>query len=85
MKQTTVISLNKICKKFPVLYRAGPKNYHFNLKTFWIYIMYGLIHSILCFIIPSYSLRNIINSKGEITSKTNFSKKAKLEFINSGI
>ena len=55
----------KICKKFPVLYRAGPKNYHFNLKTFWIYIMYGLIHSILCFIIPSYSLRNIINSKGD--------------------
>ena len=55
----------KICKKFPVLYRAGPKNYHFNLKTFWIYIIYGLVHSILCFIIPAYSLRNIINKKGD--------------------
>ena len=55
----------KICKKFPVLYRAGPKNYHFNLKTFWIYIMYGLIHSILCFTIPAYGLKNIINNNGD--------------------
>ena len=55
----------KICKKFPILYRAGPKNYYFNLKTFWTYIMYALIHSILCFIIPAYGLRNIINDKGD--------------------
>ena len=55
----------KICKKFPVLYRAGPKNYYFNLKTFWIYIIYGLIHSILCFTIPAYGLKNIINNKGD--------------------
>ena len=55
----------KICKKFPVLYRAGPKNYHFNLKTFWTYIMYGLVHSILCFTIPAYGLKNIINNKGD--------------------
>ena len=55
----------KICKKFPVLYRAGPKNYYFNLKTFWIYIIYGLIHSILCFLIPAYGLRNIINDNGD--------------------
>ena len=58
------LSVN-ICKKFPVLYRAGPKNYHFNLKTFWTYIIYGLIHSILCFMIPAYSLRNIINENGD--------------------
>ena len=55
----------KICKKFPVLYRAGPKSYHFNLKTFWIYIIYGLIHSLLCFLIPAYGLRNIINNDGD--------------------
>lgn len=55
----------KICKKFPILYRAGPKNYYFNLKTFWTYIIYALIHSILCFIIPAYGLRNIINDKGD--------------------
>ena len=55
----------KICKKFPVLYRAGPKNYHFNLKTFWTYILYGLIHSLFCFLIPAYTLKNIINEKGD--------------------
>ena len=55
----------KICKKFPVLYKAGLKNYHFNIKTFWTYILYGLIHSILCFVIPAYGLRNIINEKGD--------------------
>ena len=55
----------KICKKFPILYRAGPKNYYFNLKTFWTYIMYALFHSILCFVIPAYGLRNIINDKGD--------------------
>jgi hypothetical protein len=27
--------------------------------------MYGLVHSILCFIIPAYGLRNIINDKGD--------------------
>jgi len=54
-----------ICKKFPIIYRAGPKNYHFNIKTFWTYIAYGLVHSILCFTIPAYSLRNIINDKGD--------------------
>ena len=55
----------KICKKFPILYRAGPKNYYFNLKTFWIFILYGLIHSIFCFTIPAYGLKNIINNKGD--------------------
>ena len=55
----------KICKKFPILYRAGPKNYYFNIKTFWTFISYGLIHSILCFMIPSYSLKNIVNDNGD--------------------
>jgi hypothetical protein len=52
------------CKKFPVLYRAGPKNILFNLKVFWIYVSYGIIHSILCFVIPAYSLKGIVNENG---------------------
>ena len=52
------------CKKFPILYRAGPKNILFNLKIFWIYVIYGIIHSILCFIIPAYSLFGIVDSNG---------------------
>ena len=55
----------KICRKFPVLYKAGLKNYYFNLKTFWTYILYALFHSILCFMIPAYGLRNIINERGD--------------------
>ena len=52
------------CKKFPILYRAGPKNILFNLKIFWIYVIYGIVHSILCFIIPSYSLNGIVDNNG---------------------
>ena len=52
------------CKKFPVLYRAGPKNILFNLKRFWIYVIYGIIHSILCFIIPAYGLYGIVDING---------------------
>ena len=54
----------EICKKFPVLYLAGPKNYYFNLKIFWIYIIYAIIHSILCFIIPAYGLQSIVSKDG---------------------
>ena len=54
----------KICQKFPVVYMAGPKNYHFNLKSFWGYIIFALIHSILCFVIPAYGLKTVINKTG---------------------
>ena len=54
----------EICKKFPVLYLAGPKNYYFNLKRFWLYIIYAIIHSILCFIIPAYGLQSIVDKEG---------------------
>ena len=52
------------CKKFPILYRAGPKNVFFNLKIFWVYVIYGLIHSVLCFCLPAYSLNGIVDEKG---------------------
>ena len=54
----------EICKKFPILYLAGPRNYYFNLKIFWLYVIYAIIHSILCFIIPAYGLKSIVNKEG---------------------
>ena len=54
----------KTCKKFPILYRAGPKNVLFNLKVFWVYILFGLIHSILCFYIPACGLRGYTDING---------------------
>jgi hypothetical protein len=53
------------CKKFPILYRAGPKNVFFNLKIFWIYVIYGLIHSVLCFCLPAFGLTGIVDDKGQ--------------------
>ena len=55
----------KICKKFPVLYKAGQLNYYFNLKEFWKYIIYAIVHSLFAFYIPTMALQNIISSDGE--------------------
>ena len=44
-----------------------------NLKVFWIYVSYGIIHSILCFVIPAYSLKGIVNENGN------------QQFINAGL
>ena len=52
------------CKRFPVLYRAGPQNALFNIKVFWGYITYGLIHSALCFYIPALGLTGYTNDNG---------------------
>ena len=54
----------RTCKKFPILYRAGPKNVLFNLKVFWIYIFFGLFHSILCFYIPTLGLKGYTDING---------------------
>jgi phospholipid-transporting ATPase len=53
-----------ICKKFPILYKAGPKNYYFNFKTFWMYIFYAILHSVLSFFIPSITLSGELNQDG---------------------
>lgn len=52
------------CKKFPVLYKAGPKNYYFNFKTFWSYICYAIIHSSVAFFAPTVGLYNQIGESG---------------------
>ena len=56
----------QICKQFPVLYRAGPTNSLFNMKVFWTYIIYGIIHSALCFYIPALGLTGFTDNKGTI-------------------
>jgi len=55
----------KICKKFPILYKGGHVNFYFNLKEFWKYIIYAIIHSVLAFYIPVLSMGSVINSSGE--------------------
>ena len=37
--------------KCPILYEAGQKMKYFNLKNFWMWILYALIHGVLIFYI----------------------------------
>ena len=55
----------KTVKKFPVLYKAGPSAYFFNMKVFWTYILYSFIHGIICYTVPAWGLNNIINTNGD--------------------
>jgi len=56
----------KICKKFPILYKAGQINYYFNMKEFWKYVIYAIFHSLLAFYIPMIGLENIVSSNGTV-------------------
>lgn len=51
----------EINRKFPILYQAGPKNVYFNMRVFWSYIAYSILHSALCFYIPFYTLQGIVS------------------------
>ncbi len=53
-----------IIKKFPILYVAGQKNYFFNLKIFWGYILYAIFHGFICFYVPNLGLLNSNNESG---------------------
>lgn len=54
----------KIVGKFPIVYKAGQVNAYFNLKVFWKYVLYSIIHSAICFHVPFYCLNGVINSNG---------------------
>lgn len=53
-----------LIRKFPSLYKAGQIDAFFNLKVFWRYVFYSIIHSTICFHIPFYCLRGVINDSG---------------------
>ena len=53
-----------IVKKFPILYSAGQKCKFFNMKVFWSYILYAIIHGFLCFYIPELSMLNASDQTG---------------------
>lgn len=55
----------KVCKKFPILYRAGQINYYFNLREFWKYILYAITHATMAFFIPTIIMSNINDSQGD--------------------
>lgn len=59
----------QVVRNFPILYRAGPLNYFFNMKVFWTYIGYSLYHSVICFFVPIYALQGIV---AENTSVHNY-------------
>lgn len=54
----------ELVRMFPSLYFAGQINYYFNLKVFWSYIFYSILHSALCFYIPFIDLQGVIDSNG---------------------
>lgn len=56
----------KICKKFPLLYKAGQLNYYFNLKEFWKYVIYAILHALIAFYIPVVALEGIVSSDGSV-------------------
>lgn len=55
------VELN-VVKKFPILYSAGQKCFYFNMKVFWSYILYALIHGTVCFFLPELSMLNASDS-----------------------
>ena len=57
------VELNLV-KKFPVLYEAGQRNYFFNLKTFWKYIFYAILHCGLCFLITQFLFLDVADTNG---------------------
>ena len=57
------VELNLV-KKFPVLYEAGQRNYFFNLKIFWRYIFYAILHCILCFFVTQSIFLDIADTNG---------------------
>ena len=57
------VELN-IVKKFPLLYEAGQRNYFFNLRTFWKYIFYAILHCSFCFLISQYLFLDIADTNG---------------------
>ncbi len=57
------VELNLV-KKFPVLYEAGQKNFFFNLKIFWKYIFYAVLHCIFCFLVSQFLFLDIADDNG---------------------
>jgi magnesium-transporting ATPase (P-type) len=57
------VDLN-IVKKFPILYEAGSRNYFFNLKVFWGYILTAIFHAFISFYIPTLGMINSNNDTG---------------------
>jgi magnesium-transporting ATPase (P-type) len=54
-----------IVKKFPMLYAAGQKNYFFNLKIFWSYILYAILHGTICYFLPELTLKDTYDDSGK--------------------
>ena len=54
-----------IVKKFPMLYAAGQKNYFFNLKIFWSYILYAILHGTICYFLPELTLKDTYDNSGK--------------------
>lgn len=61
------VDLN-IVKKFPSLYKAGHDNYYFNLKIFWVYVLYAVFHGAYCFYIVDYGFRFLNGDDGLVLS-----------------
>lgn len=49
----------------PKLYNAGQNGYYFNMRKFWIWIIFAFIHGLLLFFTISYSMTTISAANGQ--------------------
>lgn len=40
--------------KYPILYQAGQKKVYFNLKVFWIWIFYAILHGVITYFVVNF-------------------------------
>ena len=40
--------------KYPILYQAGQKKIYFNLKVFWLWIFYAIIHGVITYFVVNF-------------------------------
>ena len=53
-----------VVKKFPMLYMAGQEKFYFNLKMFWSYLTYSVVHAALSYYISQMGMEFINSSTG---------------------
>jgi magnesium-transporting ATPase (P-type) len=54
----------QIVKKFPIIYMAGQKNFFFNMRVFWGYIIYAIFHGYICYYVPVFGMKYFNDNSG---------------------
>ncbi len=51
--------------KYPVLYKAGPKQVYFNFSIFWRWMLFAIFHGWACFFFPTLGIVGIKSLDGK--------------------